>query len=206
MNGFEALIWRSILYIASPSWRCWTASRILPFGATCSSSSSSSSLSLSLSHWWLDVRGPLQLGQASSLLLCRGGELARLVACVLHLKLSGVAGEEGFGNWFSSWSLLCFILMCCLSPFSETLVYSHWSQENWGTVAFSTGGSTVERDCRFLRRNSSRRFAFLLWVEGLTFFLCNVGHPTVPAWQWVYLWLTLIRQSPPSHPRPCLLD
>ena len=96
--------------------------RILPFGATCSSSSSSSSLSLSLSHWWLDVRGPLQLGQASSLLLCRGGELARLVACVLHLKLSGVAGEEDFGSWFSSWSLLCFILMCCLSPFSETLV------------------------------------------------------------------------------------
>ena len=109
MNGFEALIWRSILYIASPSWRCWTASRILPFGATCSSSSSSSSLSLSLSHWWLDVRGPLQLGQASSLLLCRGGELARLVACVLHLKFSGVAGEEDFCNLtpFVNPSCLC---------------------------------------------------------------------------------------------------
>ena len=64
----------------------------------------------------------IAVGTDSSLLLCRGGELARLVACVLHLKLSGVAGEEDFGSWFSSWSLLCFILMCCLSPFSETLV------------------------------------------------------------------------------------
>ena len=47
----------------------------------------------------------------------RAGQASRLCA-----TSQALAGEEDFGSWFSSWSLLCFILMCCLSPFSETLV------------------------------------------------------------------------------------
>ena len=44
------------------------------------------------------VRSPSQLGQISSLLLCSRGEPVNLVDSVLCLKLSGVAGEEDFGN------------------------------------------------------------------------------------------------------------
>ena len=58
--------------------------------------------------------------------------------------------------------------------------YGQWSLENWSTVTFSTGGSTDERACLFFKRNSSRRLAFLLCVEGLAFFLATNVAPALP--------------------------
>ena len=66
---------------------------------------------------------------------------------------------------------LCFIRMCCLSPFTETAENSHWS--HFGALA--TAFSPLEiRDgvlCCFFAINSSLRLAFLRSVEGLAFFL-----------------------------------
>ena len=66
---------------------------------------------------------------------------------------------------------LCFIRMCCLSPFSETASNSHWS--HLGALAASLSPLEI-RDgelCCFFAINSSLRLAFLLRVEGLAFFL-----------------------------------
>ena len=84
------------------------------------------------------------------------------------LRLSGVGGEEDC-TWVTSWVFPCFILWCCLSPLSEEFVYSQCSQEN--EVPAATEESTVEGACLFLLRNSILRLAFLLCVEGLSFFL-----------------------------------
>ena len=84
------------------------------------------------------------------------------------LRLSGVGGEEDC-TWVTSWVFPCFILWCCLSPLSEEFVYLQCSQENEEPAA--TEESTVEGACLFLLRNSILRLAFLLCVEGLSFFL-----------------------------------
>ena len=148
------------------------------FDVTCFSWISSSSMS----HWWSEERSLSQLGQVSSLLMCRSGELAMLVessdcSC---LSVSGVEGVEA--GWpVSLWAEgangegRCFILLCCLSPFSEAALYSQWSHDgDTETTSTSACWGTAEGFCCFLFRNSSLRLAFLLWVEGLCFFLVPV--------------------------------
>ena len=71
----------------------------------------------------------------------------------------------------ASWESPCFILLCCLSPFSETDLKSHWSHESTLEVtSTSSVWFTVEGLC-LCCKYSSLRLAFLLRVEGLAFFL-----------------------------------
>ena len=87
---------------------------------------------------------------------------------------------------------MCFILACCLSPFSEAALYSHWlhvGAMEGGLLELRTslwalaGGPSLEtrvtsmksvvldeRGSAFFFRNSALRLAFLLIAEGLFFF------------------------------------
>ena len=105
---------------------------------------------------------------SSSLLVSNRGDAERLpedLGCCLGR--SGVACVEG------SCCGPCFILLCCLSPFSEAGLKSHWSQERALATVSTSLGFTVEKFC-FLCENSSFLLAFLLKAEGLAFFLIKV--------------------------------
>ena len=66
---------------------------------------------------------------------------------------------------------LCFIRMCCLSPFSVAATYSHWSHFISKSAREFSTEILVEDSCCLLARNSSLLLAFLLRLEGLVFFL-----------------------------------
>ena len=103
-------------------------------------------------------------GENSSLLVSKRGEAAREAEELDVRVFSGVV-----------WLLesACFILLCCLSPFSETDLKSHWSQE--GTLEAAPTSSTwfTVEWFSLCFKYSSFRLAFLLRVEGLAFFLTS---------------------------------
>ena len=69
---------------------------------------------------------------------------------------------------------LCFIRVCCLSPFTEAafiyiIIYPQWSHlSSVGAGSLEVRGNEF---CRLLARNSPLLLAFLRRVEGLAFFL-----------------------------------
>ena len=115
------------------------------------------------SHWCPGEKGSPQFLQMSSLVV-RRGELVRDVEKSLWLRrISGVPAAIS--------GLLCFILTCCRSPFSEAALYSHWSHFGFSEAVALSSGIRPEGFCCFLSKNSALRLAFLLSVEGLVLFL-----------------------------------
>ena len=94
--------------------------------------------------------------------------------------LLGISGVDWRGAVF-----LCFILVCCFSPFSEAAMYSHWSHLGVAE-AISSPLDSVFGDVRcFLAKKSSLRLAFLRSVEGLAFFF----------WDWLFTALLLVSRE-----------
>ena len=110
----------------------------------------------SSSHWCPGESSPPQLWQGSSLFWSLMGETLR------------GGRSEGFLILSISTSL-CFIRVCCFSPFTEAASYSQWSHLS----SVAAGSLEVRGDefCCFLARNSALLLAFLRRVEGLAFFL-----------------------------------
>ena len=126
------------------------------FTASSSSGSCSGSTLTLSSHWCPFVKGVSQFWQSSSLVFDSRGE------------------EQSSGPLDSSElrrTSLCFIRMCCLSPFSEAATYSHWSHFSSLAAAELSLEIRVEDFCCFFARNSSLLLAFLRRVEGLDIFL-----------------------------------
>ena len=94
--------------------------------------------------------------------------------------LLGISGVDWRGAVF-----LCFILVCCFSPFSEAAMYSHWSHLGVTEAVSSPLDSVVGDVCCFLAKNSFLRLAFLRSVEGLAFFF----------WDWLLVFTALLLVS-----------
>ena len=119
------------------------------------------------SHWCPGDPSPPQLWQGSSLLWSLMGETLR------------GGRSEGFLILSISTSL-CFIRVCCFSPFTEAASYSQWSHLS----SVAAGSLEVRGDefCCFLARNSALLLAFLRRVEGLAFFLVTWLVTTSSLW------------------------
>ena len=119
-----------------------------------------------LEHWCPGENVASQFWQFSSLVLRRREEqFSDVVDSLCSRRFSGLAANSVAVG-------LCFILTCCLSPFSEAASNSQWSHLGAFEEATSLSvGILAEGLCCFLWLNSSLRLAFLLSVEGLAFFL-----------------------------------
>ena len=119
-----------------------------------------------LEHWCPGKNVVSQFWQFSSLVLrMREEQFSDVVDSLCSRRFSGLAAN-------SVAVVLCFILTCCLSPFSEAAWNSQWSHLGAFEEATSLSvGILAEGLCCFLWLNSSLRLAFLLSVEGLAFFL-----------------------------------
>ena len=124
---------------------------------------------------------PSQLLQFSSLLGDKGDmELEQSSDPCDSSLLLGISGVDWRGAAF-----LCFILVCCLSPFSEAAIYSQWSHLGVAEAISSPLDSVVGDVRSFLAKNSSLRLAFLRSVEGLAFFF----------WDWLFTALLLVSRE-----------
>ena len=124
---------------------------------------------------------PSQLLQFSSLLEDKGDmELEQSSDPCNSSLLLGISGVDWRGAVF-----LCFILVCCFSPFSEAAMYSHWSHLGVTEAVSSPLDSVVGDVCYFLAKNSFLRLAFLRSVEGLAFFF----------WDWLLVFTALLLVS-----------